>query len=63
MSIYFIYIPSPIIEVEVLCTLPCDTRGEFKIFYKKYTGILLEITLGNIKKEKLKLKKLAKSNK
>ena len=30
---------------------------------KKSTGILLEITSGNIKKEKLKLKKLNKGNK
>ena len=36
---------------------------EFKIFYKKGIGILLEIILGNIEKEKLKLKKLAKGNK
>ena len=28
------------------------TKGEPKIFYKKGTGILLEITLGNIKKKK-----------
>ena len=39
------------------------TRGEPKIFYKNGTGILLEITSGNIEKEKLKLKKLAKGNK
>ena len=25
MSIYFIYIPSPIIEVKILYTLPCNT--------------------------------------
>ena len=37
--------------------------GELKIFYKQGTGILLEITLGNIKKERLKLKELAKGNK
>ena len=30
---------------------------------KKNTGILLEITSGNIKKEKLKLRELAKGNK
>ena len=40
-----------------------ETRREFKIFYKKGTGVLLEITLGNIKKEKLKLKELDKGNK
>ena len=37
-------------------------RREFKIFYRKGKGVLLEITLGNIKKEKLNLKKLAKGN-
>ena len=39
------------------------TKREFKIFYRKGIGILLEITSGNIKKEKLKLKELAKGNK
>ena len=38
------------------------TRREFKIFYKKNTGVLSEITSGNIKKKKLKLKELAKGN-
>ena len=38
------------------------TRREFKIFYKKGTGILLEITLGNIEKKKSKTKKLVKGN-
>ena len=38
------------------------TRGEFKIFYKKGTGILLEITSGNIEKERLKIKGLVKGN-
>ena len=38
------------------------TRREFKIFYKKNTGVLLEIILGNIKKEKLNLKELVKGN-
>ena len=38
------------------------TKREFKIFYRKSTGVLLEIILGNIKK-KLKLKKLVKGNK
>ena len=32
------------------------------MFYKKGTGILSEIILGNIKKEKLKLKELAKGD-
>ena len=32
------------------------TRREFKTFYKKDIGVLLEITSGNIKKEKLNLK-------
>ena len=39
------------------------TRRELKIFYKKGTGVLLKITSGNIKKEGLKLKELAKGNK
>ena len=38
------------------------TKREFKIFYKKSTGVLLKITLGNIKKEKLNLKELVKGN-
>ena len=38
-------------SVEVLYTSLCDT------------GVLLKITSGNIKKEGLKLKELAKSNK
>ena len=38
------------------------TRREYKIFYKKGIGVLLKITSGNIKKEKLKTKKLIKSN-
>ena len=38
------------------------TRREFKIFYRKGTGVLLEITSGNIKKEKLNLKKSVKGN-
>ena len=38
------------------------TRGEFKTFYKKGKGVLLKIILGNIKKKKLNLKKLAKGN-
>ena len=38
------------------------TKKEFKIFYKKDKGILLEIILGNIKKKKLNLKESAKSN-
>ena len=39
------------------------TKREFKIFYKKNIGVLLEITSGNIKKEKLNLKELVKGNK
>ena len=39
-----------------------ETRREFKIFYKKGTGVLSKITSGNIKKEGLKLKELAKGN-
>ena len=33
------------------------------MFYRKGISILLEIILGNIKKKRLKLKKLAKGNK
>ena len=39
------------------------TRREFKTFYKKGIGVLLEIISGNIKKEKLKLKELVKGDK
>ena len=39
------------------------TRREFKTFYRKNTGVLSEITSGNIKKERLKLKELVKGNK
>ena len=39
------------------------TKREFKTFYKKGIGVLPEITSGNIKKEKLNLKELVKSNK
>ena len=39
------------------------TKREFKIFYRKNMGVLSKITLGNIKKKKLKLKKLVKGNK
>ena len=35
---------------------------KFKTFYKKGKGVLLKIILGNIKKKKLKLKKLVKGN-
>ena len=38
------------------------TRREFKTFYKKNIGVLSEITLGNIKKEKLNPKELVKGN-
>ena len=38
-------------------------KREFKIFYRKSTGILSEIILGNIEKEKLKLKEPNKGNK
>ena len=38
------------------------TRREFKTFYKKSIGVLLKIISGNIKKEKLNLKKLVKGN-
>ena len=39
------------------------TRREFKIFYKKGTGVLSEIILGNIKKKKLNPKESVKGNK
>ena len=39
------------------------TRREFKTFYKKGIRVLSEITLGNIKKEKLKSKESVKGNK
>ena len=38
------------------------TRREFKIFYRKGIKVLLKIMSGNIKKEGLKIKKLAKGN-
>ena len=39
------------------------TRREFKTFYKKNIEVLLKITSGNIKKERLNLKELVKGNK
>ena len=39
-----------------------ETKREFGIFYKKGIKVLLEITSGNIKKERLKLKELIKNN-
>ena len=39
------------------------TKREFKTFYRKSTGVLSEITLGNIKKKKLKPKELVKGDK
>ena len=38
------------------------TRREFKIFYRKGKEVLLKIILGNVKKEKLNLKELAKGD-
>ena len=38
------------------------TRREFRLFYRKSIRVLSEITSGNIKKEKLKLKELVKGN-
>ena len=38
------------------------TKREFGIFYRKGIGVLLEIISGNIKKERLNLKELVKSN-
>ena len=40
-----------------------ETRREFRIFYRKGIGVLLEITSGNIKKEKLNPKELVKGDK
>ena len=37
-------------------------KREFRIFYRKSIEILLEITSGNIKKKKKKLKELVKGN-
>ena len=39
------------------------TRREFRTFYKKSIGVLLEIISGNIKKKKLNLKESVKGNK
>ena len=38
------------------------TRREFRAFYKKGIKVLLKIILGNIKKKRLKLKKLVKGD-
>ena len=38
-------------------------KKEFGTFYRKNIEILLKITSGNIKKERLKLKKSVKGNK
>ena len=38
-------------------------KRKFGIFYRKGIGVLSEVILSNIKKEKLKQKKLAKGNK
>ena len=38
------------------------TGREFKTFYKKGTGVLLKITLGNIKKKGSKIKELVKGD-
>ena len=38
------------------------TKKEFGIFYRKGIGVLLEIILGNIKKERLNLKELVKGD-
>ena len=38
------------------------TRRGFGIFYKKGIGVLLKITSGNIKKERLNLRELVKDN-
>ena len=38
------------------------TKKEFKTFYRKGKGVLPEIISGNIEKEKLNLKELAKGD-
>ena len=38
-------------------------RRKIEIFYRKGIGVLSEIILGNIEKEKLKLKESVKGNK
>ena len=38
------------------------TKKEFKVFYKKYIRVLLEIISGNIKKEKLNPKESVKGD-
>ena len=38
------------------------TKREFRTFYRKNITVLLEIILGNIKKEKLNLKELVKGD-
>ena len=38
------------------------TKKEFRTFYRKGIGVLLKITLGNIKKEKLNPNKSVKGN-
>ena len=38
------------------------TKREFKTFYRKDIGVLLEITSDNIKKERLNPKELVKGN-
>ena len=38
------------------------TKKEFRIFYRKGIKVLLKITLGNIKNEKLNLKELVKGD-
>ena len=40
-----------------------ETKREFKTFYRKGIKVLLKITSGSIKKEKLNLKELVKGNK
>ena len=39
------------------------TKREFRLFYKGGVKVLLKITLGNIKKEKLNPQELVKGNK
>ena len=39
------------------------TKREFKTFYRKSIGVLLKITLSNIKKKRLKIKELVEGNK
>ena len=46
MFIYFIYIPSPIIEVEVLCTSPRDIGEEVEDLLKDLIKYIAKLYIG-----------------